>query len=74
MHARRHVVRAARTLSLPEVAFDYVSSGSGSAGAAAMEQTEFESLMSSAQTFYEDGRPKRARDLTAQVGPGPVCR
>jgi Tetracyclin repressor-like, C-terminal domain len=46
-------------LSLPEVALDYVAFGLRLAGADPIEQGELDSLMSSAQAFYEDARPKR---------------
>jgi AcrR family transcriptional regulator len=46
-------------LSLPEVALDYVAFGLRLAGAGPIEQDELDSLMSSAQAFYEDARPKR---------------
>ena len=45
-------------LSLPEVALDYVAFGLRLAGADPIEQDELDSLMSSAQAFYEDARPK----------------
>jgi TetR/AcrR family transcriptional regulator, cholesterol catabolism regulator len=46
-------------LTLTEVAFDYVAFGLRLAGAASIANDEFESLMSSAQTFYEDARGRR---------------
>jgi hypothetical protein len=45
-------------LSLSEVAHVYVGFGLRLAGAGPIEQGEFESLMSSAQAFYDDARPK----------------
>jgi hypothetical protein len=46
-------------LTLTEVAFDYVAFGLRLAGAAPIANDGFESLMSSAQTFYEDARARR---------------
>ncbi len=46
-------------LTLPEVAFDYVAFGLRLAGAAPIAHDEFESLMSSAQAFYDEARAKR---------------
>jgi AcrR family transcriptional regulator len=46
-------------LSLPEVVYDYVQFGLRLVGAAAIAQDEFESLLSSAQAFYEEPRARR---------------